>query len=140
MDVIPRIKVKQEGVHRNASRAERSVTSVPVVAEATMCGCPKISDSPNRKQTGVPRGSVDEDKENQPAKVARRAQVPIVISEDITDTDEDLETLPVLVKRSTTREPFGSSLDRSNNSAAILIKVHSGKLWYDPIKAMKLRQ
>ncbi len=67
---------------------------------------------------------------------------PIVKSEDITDTqaDEDLETQPVRVKGSTPRKPFGSSLDRSNNPVAIPITVHDGKLQYDPITAMILRQ
>ena len=81
VDVAPRIKVKQEGVHRNASRAERSVTNVPVVPEATMCGCPKISDSrvglAEQETEGITLVSVDEDKENQPAKVTRHAPVPI---------------------------------------------------------------
>ncbi len=61
-------------------------------------------------------------------------------SEDISDTDEDLETQPAQVKRSTPRKPFGSSLERSNNSVDIPTKAHDGKLRYDPITAMKLRQ
>ena len=82
------------------------------------------------------------DKENQPAKVARHAQVLVVKSEDFSNTDEDLKTQPVRVKRSTARKPFGSSLDRSSNSVAIMIQTtaHDGKLRYDAVTAMKLRQ
>jgi hypothetical protein len=77
---------------------------------------------------------------NQPAKVACHALVPIVKSEDLTDTDEDLETFPVLDKRSTPMKPCGSSLGRCNKPVAGPITVHGGKLLYDPITAMKMRQ
>ncbi len=50
VDVIPRIMVKQEGVHQNASRAEGNIPNVPIVPEAMMYLCPKISDSPNRNK------------------------------------------------------------------------------------------
>jgi hypothetical protein len=63
-----------------------------------------------------------------------------VKSDDITDTDEDLETPPVRDKRSTPRKPFGNSLGRSNKPVAILITVHGDKLQYDLIMAMKMQQ
>ncbi len=46
------------------------------------------------------------------------------------------------VKRSTPgpRKPFGSSLGRSNNLVAIPTKNQHGKLQYDLVTAMKLRQ
>ncbi len=134
------IKVKQEGVHQNACHAEKSVTNIPAVQVAAMNQCPKVSDSPSRKQKGLLRGPADVDKENQPAKVTRHAQVLVVRSEDVSDTDEDLETQPVPVKRSTPRMPYGSSLDRSNNSVALLTTAHDGKLCNDQVTAMKLRQ
>ncbi len=87
---------------------------MPIVPEATMYVCPKISDSLNRKQKEISRVSWDEDKENHPAKVACHALVPIVKSDDITDTDEDVETPPVRDKRSAPRMSFRSSLGRSN--------------------------
>ncbi len=113
---------------------------MPIVPEATMYVCPKISDLQYRKQKEKSRGSGGEDKENQPAKVARQTLVPIVKSEDITDTDENLENPPVRDTRSTPRKPFGNSLDRSTNPVAIPISVHGGKMRYDQITAMKLRQ
>ena len=54
------------------------------------------------------------DKENKPAKVARRTLVSLVKSEDITDTDEDLEILLVQDKEVSPKKAFGSSLSRSN--------------------------
>jgi len=98
------------------------------------------SDSPSRKQKGLPQGSIDVDKENQPAKVAEHAQVQVVKSKDVSGTDEDLETQPVRVKRSTPRKPFGSSLDRSNNPVATPTTAQDGKLRYVPVMAMNLRQ
>jgi hypothetical protein len=56
VDANPRIKVKQEGVHRDARHAEKSVTNIPAVQAAAMNGCPKVSDSPSRKQKGLLRG------------------------------------------------------------------------------------
>jgi hypothetical protein len=79
-------------------------------------------------------------KDNQPAKVTLHAQALVVRSEDIRGTEEDLETQPVQVKRSTPRKPFGSSLERSNNSVDIPTKAHHCKLWYDPVTAMKFWQ
>ncbi len=72
----------------------------------------------------------------------RHAQVLVVKSKDVSNSDEDLKIQPVLVKRSTPRKPFGSSLDRSNNPVDIPTTAHYGKLWYDPVQvqAMKLRQ
>jgi hypothetical protein len=49
-DANPRITVRQEGVHRDGRHAERSVTNIPDVPVAEMIGCPKVSDSPCRKQ------------------------------------------------------------------------------------------
>ncbi len=54
------------------------------------------------------------------------------------DTDEDLKTQPVLVKKSTPRKLFGSSLDRSKNPVEIPTTAHDGKLRYDPVTAIKL--
>ncbi len=110
-DANPRIKpeVRQEGVYRDAHHAERSVTMIPAVPVADMNGCPKVSDSPSRTKKGLPQSFVDVDKENQASKVAQHAQALVVRSEDISDTDEDLETQPVQVKRSTPSKPFGSS-------------------------------
>ncbi len=105
-----------------------------------MNGCPKASDSPNRKKKGLPQGSIGMDKENQPAKVARHAQAMVAESEDIRCAEEDPETQPVQVKRSTTRKPFGSSLARSKNSVDISTKSQRCKPQYDPVTAMKLRQ
>ncbi len=42
VDVIQRIIVKQEGVHRNASSAERNIPNVPIAPEAMIYVCPKI--------------------------------------------------------------------------------------------------
>ncbi len=50
VNVILRNRVKQEGDHRNASHVENNIPNVPVVPEALLHVCPKISDSPNRKQ------------------------------------------------------------------------------------------
>ncbi len=61
-------------------------------------------------------------------------------SEDVSDTDEDLKTQPVQVKRSTPRKPFGSSLERSNNPVDIPTTANDGKLRYNQVTAMKLRQ
>jgi hypothetical protein len=47
---ILRNRVKQEGVHRNASHAENNRPNVPVVPEALPYVCPKIEDSQARKQ------------------------------------------------------------------------------------------
>ncbi len=76
------------------------------------------------------------DKENEPAKVAQHAQALVVRSEDIRDTEEDLETQPVQVKRSTPRKPFGSILENSNDLVNIPTKAHHFKLWYDPVTGM----
>ncbi len=137
--MIPLMKVKHEGVHRNSSLAERNIPNVPIVPEVMMYLCPKISDSPNRKQKEASRSSWDEDQENQPAKVARHVLVPVVKSEALPDTDEDLETPPVRDKISSPRKPFARSLDRSNKPVAGPM-VQDGKLRYDPIWAMKMLQ
>ncbi len=139
-DANQRVKVRQEGVHRDVHHSERSLTMIPDVPVTEMYGCPKVSNSPSRKKKGFPQGSVDVYKENQPAKVARHAQALVVRPENIRDTGEDLEMQPVQVKRSTPRKPFGSSLERSNSSVDVPTKAHHGKLWYDPVTAMKLRQ
>ncbi len=91
------------------------------------------------KQKESSRGSGDKDKENQPAKVARSVLVPVVKLEDLTDTDEDLETLPVQDKRSSPRKPFGSRLDRSNKPFARPLVQDCIQL-YDPITVMKMLQ
>ncbi len=115
VNVILRNRVKQEGVHRNASHAENNIPIV-LVQEAPLYVCPKISDSLNRKQWKFFMISGNEDKENKPAKVARHTLVSLVKPKDITDTDEELETPLVRDKRSTPREPFGNhdGLSRSN--------------------------
>jgi hypothetical protein len=61
-----------------------------------------------------------------------------VKSEDITDTDEDLETPLVQDRRSTPRKPFGNSLSRSNKPVTVQLKGYSGKQQYDPIAAMNM--
>ncbi len=62
---------KEGRVHRNASHAENNmIPNVPVVPEAPLYECPKISGSPNRKQKELFGISGNEDKENQPAKEA----------------------------------------------------------------------
>ncbi len=100
----------------DAHQPEVSATMISAVPLTDMNGCPKASDSPSRKKKGLPQGSVVMDKENQPAKVARHAQAMVTDSEVIRCAEEDPETQPVQVKRSTPNRPFGSSLVRSNNS------------------------
>jgi hypothetical protein len=53
VDANQQIKVKQEGVYRDAHHAKRSVTNIPAVLVAAMNGCPKVSDLPSRKQKGI---------------------------------------------------------------------------------------
>jgi hypothetical protein len=81
--------------------------------------------------------SGNEDKEYKSAKVACSTMVPSVKSDDITDTDEDLETLLVQDKRSTPRKPFGNSFSRSNKPVTKQLG-YSGKPQYDPIKALNM--
>jgi hypothetical protein len=82
-DANPRIKVIQEGDYGDAHQPDRIETIIPAVLVANMNGCSKVSDSLSRKKKGLPQGSVAMDKETQPAKVARHAQVLVVRSEDI---------------------------------------------------------
>ena len=58
-------------------------------------------------------------------------------SEEITDTDEDLETLLVQDKRSSPTKPFGNSLSRSNK---LVLKGYSGKQQYDLITALNMQK
>ncbi len=49
---IQHARVKQEGVHRNASQAENNMPNMPVVPEALLYVCPKIEKSPTTGQPG----------------------------------------------------------------------------------------
>jgi hypothetical protein len=53
-DANLQIKDKQEGVHKDACHAERSITNIPAVPVTEMNRFPKDSDSPSRKQRGLP--------------------------------------------------------------------------------------
>ncbi len=87
VNTVLRNRVKQEGVHRNASHAENNIPNVPVVPEAPLYVSSKISDSQNRKQNELFRIQENEDNENKPAKVARSTLASLVKSEDITVMD-----------------------------------------------------
>ncbi len=59
-------------------------------------------------------------------------------SEDITDTDEDLEPLLVQDKKPSPKKPFGSSLSRSNKPVMKSLKGYHGKQNYDLITALNM--
>jgi hypothetical protein len=137
VNVILQNRVKQAGVHRNASHCEHNIPNVPFVPEVPLYECPKISDSPNRKQKELFQISWNKDKENKPAKVAQSTLVLLVKSEDIMDSDEDLETMLVLL---TPRKPFRNSLSRSNKPVMKQLKGYSVKQQYDQILALNMRK